>query len=189
MSISIEVLDWTSPLWRWMRLPMPPTPSCGMAVVWRGRSRGRGGGGGSRERGRGTDRTRGGGRDLGRGHAVPVGDSRRDDAAGRPDSADSSPARRPARWPWLSSRRALAGSGRVRDRGRGFPVQEAARIEAEALARHLEAGSGLERVVFAVRAPPRGRRSRPRWPLPTCHPPPTRRRSSGPRSRAAAPRR
>lgn len=33
----------------------------------------------------------------------------------------------------------------------GFPVQEAARIEAQVLARHLEAGSGLERVVFAVR--------------------------------------
>lgn len=33
----------------------------------------------------------------------------------------------------------------------GFPIAEAARIEAEALARHLERGSGLERVVFAVR--------------------------------------
>jgi len=31
-----------------------------------------------------------------------------------------------------------------------FPVEEAARIEAEVLARHLAAGSGLERVVFAV---------------------------------------
>jgi O-acetyl-ADP-ribose deacetylase len=32
----------------------------------------------------------------------------------------------------------------------GFPVQEAARIEVEQVRRHLEAGSGLERVVFAV---------------------------------------
>jgi O-acetyl-ADP-ribose deacetylase len=33
----------------------------------------------------------------------------------------------------------------------GFPVEEAARIEAEEVRRHLAAGSGLERVVFAVR--------------------------------------
>ncbi len=33
----------------------------------------------------------------------------------------------------------------------GFPLGEAARIEAAELARHLAAGSGLERVVFAVR--------------------------------------
>src|SRR3954462_11269008 len=33
----------------------------------------------------------------------------------------------------------------------GFPVDEAARIEAEEVRRHLAAGSGLERVVFAVR--------------------------------------
>jgi O-acetyl-ADP-ribose deacetylase (regulator of RNase III) len=33
----------------------------------------------------------------------------------------------------------------------GFPVEEAARIEAEEVRRHLEAGSGLERVVFTVR--------------------------------------
>ncbi|PZR68773.1 MAG: hypothetical protein DLM63_02955 [Solirubrobacterales bacterium] len=34
----------------------------------------------------------------------------------------------------------------------GFPVQRAARIEVDALRRHLDAGgSGLERVVFAVR--------------------------------------
>jgi len=32
----------------------------------------------------------------------------------------------------------------------GFPVEEAARIEVEAVRRHLGAGSGLERVVFAV---------------------------------------
>jgi O-acetyl-ADP-ribose deacetylase (regulator of RNase III) len=32
----------------------------------------------------------------------------------------------------------------------GFPVDEAARIEVEEVRRHLEAGSGLERVVFAV---------------------------------------
>jgi O-acetyl-ADP-ribose deacetylase (regulator of RNase III) len=31
-----------------------------------------------------------------------------------------------------------------------FPVDEAARIEAEAVKRHLEAGSGLQRIVFAV---------------------------------------
>jgi O-acetyl-ADP-ribose deacetylase (regulator of RNase III) len=31
-----------------------------------------------------------------------------------------------------------------------FPVDEAARIEAEEVARHLAAGSGLERIVFAV---------------------------------------
>lgn len=33
----------------------------------------------------------------------------------------------------------------------GFPVEEAARIEAEEVRRHLAAGSPLERVVFAVR--------------------------------------
>jgi O-acetyl-ADP-ribose deacetylase (regulator of RNase III) len=32
----------------------------------------------------------------------------------------------------------------------GFPVDEAARIEAEEVRRHLQQGSGLERVVFAV---------------------------------------
>ncbi len=32
----------------------------------------------------------------------------------------------------------------------GFPVDEAARIEVEEVRRHLDAGSGLERVVFAV---------------------------------------
>ena len=33
----------------------------------------------------------------------------------------------------------------------GFPVEEAAAIEVEEVRRHLEAGSGLERVVLAVR--------------------------------------
>lgn len=33
----------------------------------------------------------------------------------------------------------------------GFPLEEAARIEVEEVRRHLEAGSGLERIVFAVR--------------------------------------
>jgi O-acetyl-ADP-ribose deacetylase len=33
----------------------------------------------------------------------------------------------------------------------GFPLEEAAAIEAEELRRHLDAGSALERVVFAVR--------------------------------------
>jgi O-acetyl-ADP-ribose deacetylase (regulator of RNase III) len=33
----------------------------------------------------------------------------------------------------------------------GFPLEEAARIEVEEVRRHLGAGSGLERVVFAVR--------------------------------------
>lgn len=33
----------------------------------------------------------------------------------------------------------------------GFPVEEAARIEVAEVRRHLEAGSGLERVVFTVR--------------------------------------
>src|SRR3954462_4922005 len=33
----------------------------------------------------------------------------------------------------------------------GFSVSEAARIEVEEVRRHLESGSGLERVVFAVR--------------------------------------
>jgi O-acetyl-ADP-ribose deacetylase len=33
----------------------------------------------------------------------------------------------------------------------GFPVEEAARIEVEEVRRHLESGSGLERVVFTVR--------------------------------------
>jgi O-acetyl-ADP-ribose deacetylase (regulator of RNase III) len=33
----------------------------------------------------------------------------------------------------------------------GFPLADAARIEAEEVRRHLETGSGLERIVFAVR--------------------------------------
>ncbi len=33
----------------------------------------------------------------------------------------------------------------------GFPLDEAARIEVDEVRRHLEAGSGLERIVFAVR--------------------------------------
>jgi O-acetyl-ADP-ribose deacetylase (regulator of RNase III) len=33
----------------------------------------------------------------------------------------------------------------------GFPVEDAARIEVQEVRRHLEGGSGLERVVFAVR--------------------------------------
>jgi O-acetyl-ADP-ribose deacetylase (regulator of RNase III) len=33
----------------------------------------------------------------------------------------------------------------------GFPLDEAARIECEEVRRHLDAGSGLDRVVFAVR--------------------------------------
>jgi len=33
----------------------------------------------------------------------------------------------------------------------GFPIEEAARIEVEEVRKHLDAGSGLERVVFAVR--------------------------------------
>src|SRR5215204_5204116 len=33
----------------------------------------------------------------------------------------------------------------------GFPLEEAARIEVEEARRHLEAGSGVERIVFAVR--------------------------------------
>jgi O-acetyl-ADP-ribose deacetylase len=33
----------------------------------------------------------------------------------------------------------------------GFPLDEAARIEVEEVRRHLEAGSGLKRVVFAIR--------------------------------------
>jgi len=32
----------------------------------------------------------------------------------------------------------------------GFPVEEAARIEVEEVRRHLDGGSSLERVVFAV---------------------------------------
>jgi|SRR5579884_1115947 len=33
----------------------------------------------------------------------------------------------------------------------GFPIEEAARIEVEEVRRHLDGGSGLERIVFAVR--------------------------------------
>ena len=33
----------------------------------------------------------------------------------------------------------------------GVPVEEAARIEVEEVRRHLDAGSGLERIVFCVR--------------------------------------
>jgi O-acetyl-ADP-ribose deacetylase (regulator of RNase III) len=32
----------------------------------------------------------------------------------------------------------------------GFPVEDAARIEVEEVRRHLEGGSGLERIVFCV---------------------------------------
>jgi O-acetyl-ADP-ribose deacetylase (regulator of RNase III) len=35
----------------------------------------------------------------------------------------------------------------------GFPLEEAARIEAEEVRGHLDGGSGLERIVFAVRGP------------------------------------
>ena len=38
----------------------------------------------------------------------------------------------------------------------GFPLEEAARIEVEEVRRHLEEGSGLERIVFAVRGRGRG---------------------------------
>ena len=37
--------------------------------------------------------------------------------------------------------------------GGGFPVAEAARIEVEEVQRHLDSGSRLERIVFAVRGP------------------------------------
>jgi len=47
----------------------------------------------------------------------------------------------PDRWRWWRSEPVWAG----------FPLAEAARIEAEELRRHLQRGSGLERVVFAVR--------------------------------------
>ena len=33
----------------------------------------------------------------------------------------------------------------------GFPLEEAARIEVESVQSHLDGGSGLERIVFAVR--------------------------------------
>ncbi len=46
-----------------------------------------------------------------------------------------------SRWRWW---RSAPASG-------GFPVDEAARIEVEEVRRHLDGGSGLERVVFAVR--------------------------------------
>jgi O-acetyl-ADP-ribose deacetylase len=36
----------------------------------------------------------------------------------------------------------------------GFPLAEAARIEVEEVRRHIDAGSGLERVVFAVHGAP-----------------------------------
>jgi len=36
----------------------------------------------------------------------------------------------------------------------GFPLDEAARIEVEEVRRHLDSGSGLERVVFAVHGAP-----------------------------------
>ena len=44
----------------------------------------------------------------------------------------------------------------------GFPLDEAARIEVEEVRRHLEPGSGLERIVFAVAGRARRRRSAPR---------------------------
>lgn len=36
----------------------------------------------------------------------------------------------------------------------GFPLDEAARIEVEEVGRHIHAGTGLERIVFAVRGEP-----------------------------------
>ena len=56
----------------------------------------------------------------------------------------------------------VAGPGGLRHRRWRLPVAEAARIEVEEVRRHLAAGSGLERVVFAVFASRRQTRLRRR---------------------------
>ena len=119
----------------------------------------------ARVRRAGADRPRRGRRDLGRRHALPLGDPRRDDGARRPDvGRDHPPRDRIHARQGRRARRAQPGAGGVRHRRRRLPGREAARIEVEEVRRHLEGGSELERVVFAVHGDARCRRSRPRWP-------------------------
>ena len=89
----------------------------------------------------------------GRRPAVPLGDPRGDDAAWAARPRPRSSARRRPRPCSVADElgcRSLAlvafGTGVG-----GFPLAEAAAIEVEEVRRHLAAGSGLERVVFAVR--------------------------------------
>ena len=84
-------------------------------------------------------------------HAVPLGHPRGDDGARRPDVGRRHPPRDrldAARADELGARSlALVAFGTGVG---GFPLDEAARIEVEEVRRHLDAGSRLERVVFAV---------------------------------------
>ena len=64
---------------------------------------------------------------------MPVGDPRRNDGAG---------------WPDLGGSLALVAFGTGVG---GFSLDEAARIEVEEVRKHLNEGSEIERIVFAVR--------------------------------------
>jgi O-acetyl-ADP-ribose deacetylase (regulator of RNase III) len=81
-----------------------------------------------------------------------VGCPRGDHGAGRPDLGRGHPQRHRstlAKADQLGARSlALVAFGTGVG---GFPLGEAARIEVEEVRRHLEKGSGLERIVFAVR--------------------------------------
>ena len=99
-----------------------------------------------------ADRARRGRRDLRRRHALPLGHPRRHDGARRPDlGARSSATRPPRRSPRpTSSARAAWRSWRSAPASAASRSREAAEIEVEEVRRHLEGGSPLERVVFAV---------------------------------------
>ena len=80
-----------------------------------------------------------------------LGDPRRDHAPRRTDLGRDHPCRhREHARQGRRARRQVAGAGRLRHRRRRLPVDEAARIEVEEVAGTWKAGSGLERVVFAV---------------------------------------
>ncbi len=83
---------------------------------------------------------------------MPLGDPCGDDGAGRADVGRDHPPRdrqHVAKADELGATSlALVAFGTGVG---GFPLDEAARIEVEEVRRHLEAGAGCERIVFAVR--------------------------------------
>ena len=100
----------------------------------------------------GADRPRRGGRDDRRRHARAAGSSTppRWSSAARPRRTSSAapPPRRCASADELGAKSlALVAFGTGVGR---FPLEDAARVEVEEVRRHLDGGSGLERVVFAV---------------------------------------
>ena len=150
----------TSRRWRSTRSPTRRTRSCCTAAAWRARSRGRAG--------RRCRRRAAGAAPIELGEAVATTGGRHAGALGHPRRDDVEPGgttnadviRRVHRAPtlWKAEElgaRSLAlvafGTGVG-----GFPLEEAAAIEAEEVQRHLASGSGLERVVFAVRGRRRG---------------------------------